>query len=63
VKDYWKLKAMALEVELRIKELQAAATEVMERKKTLFTAAGLDGEQEYKFDDTKERITARTPDS
>ena len=60
MKDYWKLKAMALEVELRIKELQAAAIETMERKKTLFTAAGLDGEHEYKFDDASESITPRT---
>ena len=56
MKDYWKLKAIALEVELRLGELQKAAAEVIERKREAFEAAGLDAQKKYKFDDEGETI-------
>ena len=56
MKDYWKLKAIALETELRLSQLQKSAAEVIERKRVAFEDAGLDAQTKYKFDDAGETI-------
>jgi hypothetical protein len=54
--DYWKLKAIALETELRLAQLQKSAAEIIERKREAFEAAGLDAQKKHKFDDEGETI-------
>ena len=54
--DYWKLKAIALETELRLAQLQKSAAEIIERKREAFEAAGLDAQKKYKFNDEGETI-------
>jgi len=49
--NYWQIKAVALETELRLAQLQKSAAEVVERKRVAFEDAGLDSSKQYKFDD------------
>jgi hypothetical protein len=53
---YWQIKAMALESQLRLFELQKSAAEIIERKRIAFELVGLDHEKKYKFDDDAESI-------
>lgn len=56
MKDYWKVKAIALETELRLAELHKAADEIIEYKNAMFHEAGLDPAKTYKFTDEGESI-------
>lgn len=54
--NYWKIKAVALETELRLAQLQKSAAEVVEKKRVAFEDAGLDPSTTYTFDDDAQTI-------
>jgi len=58
MKNYWRVKAVALETELRLSELNKAAAEIVARKQVVFDAEGLDSTLAYRFDDAKEEAVA-----
>jgi hypothetical protein len=57
MKNYWKLKSIALETEVHIAELSKAANEIIARKNAAFTSEGLNVKMNYKFDDETETLT------
>jgi len=57
MKNYWKLKAIALETEVHISELSKAANDIIARKNAAFIDEGLNAEMNYKFDDETETMT------